>query len=196
MRTTTGSELSFPCLCGALVHFGSVEVLPTLQLRSEVCPFIHHIIGDGQHTSLWFDTWFPFGPILPQFEDRVIYDSALSRQANVSSIITNGQWVWPIANSPDLLILKQAIPPTMVPQISQRDEVIWSSSSSGRYSTKIAWTALRDRHSLVTWHKLIWFPKAIPKCGFILWLTIRERLGTLDRLHIGPVSRTCFLCNN
>ena len=119
-----------------------------LQLRVEIRPFIRHIIGDGQHTSLWFDTWLPFGPILPQFEERVIYDSALPRQAKVSSIITNGQWVWPIANSPDLLILKQAIPHTMVPRVFQQDEVIWS-SNSGRYSSKASWHVLRDRHSLV-----------------------------------------------
>ena len=35
-----------------------------LQLRGEIRPFIHHIIGDGQHTWLWFDSWLPFGPIL------------------------------------------------------------------------------------------------------------------------------------
>ena len=167
-----------------------------LQLRAEVRPFIRHIIGDGRHTSLWFDTWLPFGPILPQFEERVIYDSALLRQAKVASIITNGRWMWPIANSPDLLILKQAIPFTMVPDVSKGDEVIWSYSKSGRYSTNLAWLALRDRHSLVTWHKLIWFPKAIPKCGFILWLAIRERLGTLDRLHVASSGWTCFLCNS
>ena len=56
--------------------------------------------------------------------------------------------------------------------------------------------ALRVQHSLVSWHKLIWFPKAIPKCGFILWLAIRERLGTKDRLHIADSNGICLLCNN
>ena len=95
-----------------------------MQLRGEVRAFIHHVIGDDQSTWLWFDSWLPFGPILPSFDERVIYDSALSRQARVASIISNGQWAWPIANSPDLLVLKQAIPNSWVPHPSQQDEVI------------------------------------------------------------------------
>ena len=49
---------------------------------------------------------------------------------------------------------------------------------------------------MVHWHKLVWFPKDIPKCGFILWLAIRERLGTHDRLHIDSSNWYCLLCNN
>ena len=111
-------------------------------LRGEVRPFIHHIIGDAQHTNLWFDSWLPFGPILPTFEERVIYDSALARQARVASIISNEHWAWPIANSLDLLILKQAIPGSMVPKPSVSDEVIWSPSGIGKFSTRTAWLAL------------------------------------------------------
>ena len=55
---------------------------------------------------------------------------------------------------------------------------------------------MRTRHSLVTWHKIIWFPYAFPKCGFILWLAIRERLGTHDRLHFSSYNWDCLLCNN
>ena len=166
-----------------------------LQLRGEVRAFIHHVISDGRHTWLWFDAWLPFGPILPNFEERVIYDSALSRQAKVASIIINGQWVWPIANSPDLLTLKQAIPDSLVPHPSERDEFTWLPSGTGKFSTKSTWLALCTRHSLVDWHKLVWFPSAIPKCGFILWLAIRERLGTHDRLHIDTSTWSCLLCN-
>ena len=164
--------------------------LKLLQLRGEIHPFIHHIIGDGRHTWLWFDSWLPFGPILPRFNERVIYDSALARQTRVATIISDGQWVWPIANSPNLLILKQAIPNSMVPQPSISDMVIWSPSGSGKFTTKTAWHALRVRHSLVTWDKLIWFHYAIPT------LAIRERLGTLDRLYTISTNGTYLLCNN
>ena len=61
-----------------------------LQLRAEVRQFIRHIIGDGRNTLLWFDSWLPFGPIIPTFEDRVIYDSALPKQTKVASIIVDG----------------------------------------------------------------------------------------------------------
>ena len=141
-------------------------------LRAAVRPLIRYEIGDGFDTWLWFDSWLPLGPILPQFAERIIYDSALARHARVASIISDGQWVWPTANSPDLLILKQAITDSMVPQPSISDEVFWSPSGPGKFSTKTAWQALRIRHILVTWYKLIWFPTAISKCGFIFWLAI------------------------
>ena len=50
-----------------------------LQLREEVRPLIHYSIGNGLHTSLWFDPWLPFGPIVPTFGERIIYDSGLPR---------------------------------------------------------------------------------------------------------------------
>ena len=167
-----------------------------LGMRDRIRPFIYHNIGDGTDTMLWFDNWLPMGPILSNFEERVIYDSGLSRHARVSSIIQNGTWRWLVANSPYLLILKQAIPSSMVPQPSISDEVVWSPAGSGKFSTMSAWLALRVRHGMVNWHKLIWFPYTIPKCGFILWLAIRERLGTQDRLHLASTTWSCLLCNN
>ena len=115
-----------------------------LQLRGEVRQFIHYVIGDGRHTWLWYDSWLPLGPILPNFEDRVIYVSALTKQARVDSIISNGEWRWPTANSPDLLILKQSIPASMLPRPNRSDEIIWSPAGTRNFSMKSAWLALKE----------------------------------------------------
>ena len=89
------------------------------------------------------------GPILSNFEDRVIYDSGLSRYARVSSIIQNGAWRWPVANSPDLLILKESIPPTLMPNCEQRDRLLWRPTLSGTFSTSAAWKVLQTPHPKV-----------------------------------------------
>ena len=82
----------------------------------------------------------------------------------------------------------------MVPQVLKCDEIIWSSTRTGRYSTNTAWLAMRDRHRLVHRHKLIWFPLAIPKYGFILWLAIRERLALLiDFMESLPVGFVIYV---
>lgn len=50
--------------------------------------------------------------------------------------------------------------------------------------------------SEVTWHKLVWGKGSIPKFAFILWLAIKRKLMTSDRLSkwgIQNVSPMCVL---
>ena len=156
-------------------------------------PLISHKIGNGLGTSLWFDNWLQLGPIVSIYGDRIIYDSGLPRNATVSSIIQNGNWVWPVANSPDLLILKSSIPEAMLPRSDQCDSICWTATLFGNFSTSSAWNKIRAHCAKVSWHKLVWFPGLIPKAAFILWLAIRQRLGTQDRLRT-PISTGCLFC--
>ena len=166
-----------------------------LKLQPLIRPLIQHIIGDGADTWLWVDEWLPQGPIIQVFDERTVHASQLPRNARVASIINNGTWVWPHANSTYMLALMQSILENMVPNISSKDQVRWKPSVSGYFSTSTAWQAFRSPAPKVTWHKLIWFLAAIPKAGFILWLAIRGRLGTQDRFHIHPLNLSCLLCD-
>jgi len=165
-----------------------------LQLRDTIRPFIFSDIGDGKNTSLWFDNWHPMGPLHPLFGDVAIYNSNLPRHASVASIIRGVAWNWPVANYPELHILKNAIPPSLTPSPNRRDQVTWLPSPSGKFTTRSCWETLRCTKSEVTWHSLVWFSKAIPKTAFILWLAIRGRLGTQDRLHIPTTVMCCLFC--
>ena len=135
----------------------------------------------------------PLGPILPSLGDRVIYDSALPRDARVATIIRDGQWHWPVANSIELLTLKEAIPQSMIPNLSRRDNIRWTPSSTGAFSVKSSWIAIRFHRPQVHWHKLVWYPQNIPRASFILWLAIRQRLGTQDRLP-NISNPSCLFC--
>ena len=171
-----------------------------LNLRNTICHFIQHVIWNGRDTFLWFDYWLPLGSthssIHSQFGDRVIYDSGLPRYARVSEIINGENWCWPIANSPDLIILKNSIPSSLVPRPTTMDGVFWRASPTGSFSIKAAYKSLAPNSNKVVWHKLVWYPQFIPKASFILWLAIRGRLGTQDRLHISSTNPKCLLCNN
>ena len=166
-----------------------------LNLMNTIHHFIQHIIGNGRDTFLWFDYWLPLGPIHSQFGDRVIYDSGLPRYARVSDIIDGENWHWPIANSPDLSILKNSIPNFLVPSPTTMDGVIWRVSSTGSFSIKEAYQNLAPNGNKVEWHRLVWYPQFIPKASFILWLAIKCRLGTQDWLHISSTNPKCLLCN-
>ena len=167
-----------------------------LKIRSLFRPHIRYMVGNGQLTWLWFDFWLPMGPIHPTMGDRVIYDSGLQRHAKVATIIRNGEWRWPLANSNELLTLKEAIPQEMIPHMDMEDSIIWALTPSGNFTTKSAWEAVRRSHPPAIWSKLLWFHGNIPRAAFILWLAIRGRLSTHDRSHIPQVDPgRCLLCD-
>ena len=45
------------------------------------------------------------------------------------------------------------------------------------------------------WHKLVWFSGKIPKAAFCLWLAVKGRLGTQDRLPFLDPNIKCLFCN-
>jgi hypothetical protein len=67
-------------------------------------------------------------------------------------------------------------------EIGKKDVPKWVTEKSGKYTSSETWEALREKQVQVVWWKLIWFPPAIPKPAFILWLVIKDALTTGDRL--------------
>lgn len=122
-----------------------------------------HQIGNGKKTSLRFDYWLPSGPIAVNREERVIYDSGLGGGAKVADIIHDGGWLWPCANSVDLMELKHEIPPNFVPHCNREDSASWSHDRFGKFSITDSWNLLRKEHQVVAWHKLVLFPKHVPE---------------------------------
>lgn len=66
----------------------------------------------------------------------------------------------------------------------------------GFFYVASAWNQLRHHRPIVAWWKIIWFPKAIPRCEFIAWLAIRNRLSTKERLvNRGlAIDALCLMC--
>ncbi|GJT53982.1 putative RNA-directed DNA polymerase, eukaryota, reverse transcriptase zinc-binding domain protein [Tanacetum coccineum] len=66
-----------------------------LKLRLIIRKFIWSKIGNGRNTTLWFDTWDDFEPLVAQISPRDIARSGLSLQSKVQDVIHHGLWVWP-----------------------------------------------------------------------------------------------------
>jgi hypothetical protein len=60
--------------------------------------------------------------------------------------------------------------------------LIWSLSKKGLYSCAATWDYIRFKCQEVSWWRTLWFPLAIPKHAFILWLAARDRLLTGENL--------------
>jgi hypothetical protein len=52
------------------------------------------------------------------------------------------------------------------------DQPTWSFSKKGSYNCSETWEYIRDKKLPIVWWRLIWFPLAIPRQAFILWLAV------------------------
>ena len=166
-----------------------------LQLRERIRPLIKHKVGDGAATFLWHDFWNPVGPLLPYVGERILYDSAIHCNARVAEVIDERGWNWPIAISGDLIAIKNSCANCHI-DASREDIISWTPDPSGVFTVSSAWNHFRPKRSSVNWHYTIWFPQAIRRHTFIVWLAVQNRLVTQDKLlKWGLISSiSCVFC--
>jgi hypothetical protein len=87
--------------------------------------FIRFQVRDMRSIFLWHDHWHPLGYLLHKFGFWVVYDSGLSMDVKLSSIILNGDWYWPEARSEALMDIQCLLP--KIP-LACLDSPIWESS--------------------------------------------------------------------
>ena len=158
------------------------------QLRPIARPFVRSITGNGTSTFFWYDNCHTAGPLIDYLGSDFVAISGIPRTAKVSSVIFNDVWTWPF--------LSVGVPPFQ-PNPHLRDSIVWSISPSSQYHAMSTWNALRSHHPWAAWHKLVWFPKLIPRHSFILWMAIRGKLRTKDKLSVWRVTADAkwLLCN-
>ena len=167
-----------------------------LKLRQIAREKIRYQVGDGSSISLWYDNWHPVGPLICKFGERIIRISGLGKEAKVEAIVEGSDWRWPTARSPVWLELQRATPSDFRPNRVSRDRVKWVDDTNGRFTVKSAWEGIRPRGPVVEWYKIVWHGRMIPRHALILWLAIRGRLNTQDKLHAYGIlpEICCALC--
>lgn len=71
----------------------------------------------------------------------------------------------------------------------------WHGGSIGVVQAHNAYDFFRRHGVTVPWARTVWDPIITPKHSFILWLGLRGRLSTKDRLHYLGIDQTCGLCS-
>ena len=169
-----------------------------LQIRSRIRPFVWHKIYNGKTTSMWFDLWADGCPLRDTLTVRNIVRSGLELNNTVSDLISNGSWRWP-SDWADRFPNIVSMP---VPNLheAREDVLLWRDHNGGfhNFSVAIAWESIRARADIVDWYNVVWFSHCIPRHSIHLWLVIKEKLKTQDRLRqwdVGPnVDITLLRC--
>jgi len=89
-------NIAIPKVC----YWSRKKLLNLFELAKE---FITFKVGEGHSIFLWLDCWHPAGRLLDTYGYHIVYDTGSNLDARVSSVLIDGRWVWPPAQS-DLLV--------------------------------------------------------------------------------------------
>lgn len=116
-----------------------------------------------------------------------------SYMARLSIVLINGEWRFSPINhilAMDLRNICSNIPLSVV------DRIRWDNSNDATSLSSI-WQTLRPRALRPSWIYLVWHKFSVPRFAFHIWLVLKQRLLTRDRmLRFGMnVNSGCLLCN-
>ena len=109
---------------------------------------------NGLGTFLWHDFWNPLGPILPLFGERILYDSAIHKNARVAEVMDGTRWNWPVTVSVNLLDLKNSCAGYLL-NTNREDVISWTQSTTGVFTVSSVWNSIRPRRPEVHWHTAV-----------------------------------------
>ena len=143
-------------------------------------------IGNGQNTLFWTDRW-QHGCSIENLAPTVFahVSPRIRKRRTVAEALSNVQWARDIHGGLSIGIrefLQLCDCLMSITLTDQEDCHIWRLDSNGCYSSKSAYKAFF--YGAVTfepWHRL-WKSWAPSKCKMFLWLAIRNRCWTADRL--------------
>ncbi|GJZ03831.1 hypothetical protein Tco_0537106 [Tanacetum coccineum] len=169
-----------------------------LQLRPFIRKFVWHKIGVGNHTSIWFNQWCHLSPLADFILYRDMYRAGLSSSSKVADLLATGSLVWPpelVGTYPNLLSISS---PSIL--VGTLDKLEWKSWNGiiKPFLVSSVWHSFRPRDVKVDWVDVVWFSNCIPRYAFNLWLVIKKKLKTQDRLSSwdvnGSLAMSCPLC--
>ncbi|GJS75277.1 hypothetical protein Tco_0725158 [Tanacetum coccineum] len=157
--------------------------LKLLQLRDLVRPFIWMKVGNGNTTSVWFDIWDYYCPLIKFLSPRDITREGFNLLNHVSGLVSNNEWMWPQAwllKAPNLGTITAPIL-----DANSHDVPCWRdiSGNMSEFLIKRAWEVFRPRGNEVAWYRMVWFSHCIPRHAFHLWLAMQNNLRTQDKLR-------------
>nr|GEX62177.1 hypothetical protein [Tanacetum cinerariifolium] len=122
-----------------------------LQLCPIIRKFVWHKIGDGNHTSLWFDQWCHLSPLADFISHMDMYCAGLSSSSKVVDLFATGSLVWPhdlMSKYPTLLDISS---PTI--SVGILDKLEWKSLNGmiKPFSVTSVWHSIRPRDVKVDW---------------------------------------------
>ncbi|GJW64759.1 zf-CCHC domain-containing protein [Tanacetum coccineum] len=108
-----------------------------------------------------------------------------------------------IVDKADQEVKRIGIPIVKVRHCTPRRDSLNAISINGavkNFSISQVWSNIRPRDVKVPWYHMVWFPLSIPRHAFNMWLIVKRKLKTQDRINpwdvVSSLGITCSLCDD
>ncbi|GJR50539.1 RNA-directed DNA polymerase, eukaryota, reverse transcriptase zinc-binding domain protein [Tanacetum coccineum] len=125
-----------------------------------------------------------------------IEKQSFTDEDTVADCISENKWRWPEEWYRKYPSLDQYAVPRLNNKTS--DKLMWVSNDGCKknFASNHVWKDLKQLNRSVKWWKVIWFSQNIPRHTFVLWMTVKGKLVTQDKLakwYPGRIDK-CPLC--
>ncbi|XP_047309745.1 uncharacterized protein LOC124913184 [Impatiens glandulifera] len=165
-----------------------------LNLKNSIGSIFDIRIGDGCGTLFWHDPWLENQLLITKEEFRGLRIRRDCAAATIGDIDV-GRWVSIIRRVPEG---RRVLDYLSRIRLSDRADVhSWAAEEDGKLKSRIVWNVIREKGQIVNWAALVWSSKVILRHRFILWLALRGRLNTRDRIlaYMDIPDANCLLCD-
>nr|GFA32431.1 hypothetical protein [Tanacetum cinerariifolium] len=146
-----------------------------------VMDHIWHKIGNGRNISAWYDKQNDNQALTNHISKREVCLAGFNDQSKLCDIVEGNKWKWP----DDWLVKYNFLRSIPVPTLKDEPEKVpWATKQEKllKFSTNQLWIDIRNDGNKMQWDKLVWFSQCILRHTFILWLAIKKKLITQDKL--------------
>ena len=168
-----------------------------MKLRDLAKSYLKMEVYNGEHISFCYDSWSRFGCLKDLLGEGGKLSLGITENTHVDEVMLKHR-----RRRHRLRILNEVEDEVEILR-SKRTEAedipLWKQREdrfSNQFSTKKTWQAIRQSRAECSWSRGVWFPQSTLKYSFLVWVAIRNRLQTHDRMKMWNTSidTKCILC--
>nr|GEY08298.1 RNA-directed DNA polymerase, eukaryota, reverse transcriptase zinc-binding domain protein [Tanacetum cinerariifolium] len=125
---------------------------------------------------------------------REIYATGFSNDAYVADCINDNNWMC----LEDWILKYPALNQYLVPSLNKdmKDKLLWKSNNGSlrEFANSHVWNDMRVLNGRFHCWNVIWFSQNVPRHAFVLWMVVKKKLITQDKLAEWKPGRKCPFC--
>jgi hypothetical protein len=160
------------------------------------------IVGDGASTFFWLDKWLPDGRLKDLAPHLFASIPRRLSQTRMVRDCLDGGWLDDISTNLGALAIEELLAAAdrvdgLAVTVGVPDVLRWNWGAKETYSAKSCYLGLFHGSEVMAGALQVWKSRAPAKCRFFLWLALRNRCWTADRLERRQLPRpsACPFCD-